>query len=190
DRLQLVVDEQDLGIRLAVRALQLLELALAEVGAPFRPGPVLDQLSDRLHECRECELPQLGELVPRIDSLGQHGGDEPALECGIRLALDHGRIMPGAKPVVVVARYRLIPMKLFPALAATGTYPFVKLEEAKRRLAAAGVDLIDFGKGDPREPTDPLIRRARARNPIGSPSHPPPGRPPGRQPAAAGGGGA
>src|SRR5919199_5233835 len=51
-------------------------------------------------------------------------------------------------------------MHLSPALAETGTYPFVKLEQAKRRLAAAGVELIDFGKGDPREPTDPMIRRA------------------------------
>jgi len=53
-------------------------------------------------------------------------------------------------------------MQLSPALEATGTYPFVRLEEAKRRLAAAGVELIDFGKGDPREPTDPMIRRALA----------------------------
>jgi succinyldiaminopimelate transaminase len=53
-------------------------------------------------------------------------------------------------------------MQLSPALAATGTYPFVKLEQAKRRLAAEGVELIDFGKGDPREPTDPMIRRALA----------------------------
>jgi len=53
-------------------------------------------------------------------------------------------------------------VQLSPALAATGAYPFVKLEQAKRRLAAAGVDLIDFGKGDPREPTDPMIRRALA----------------------------
>ena len=51
-------------------------------------------------------------------------------------------------------------MQLSPVLATTGTYPFVRLEEAKRRLAAAGVELIDFGKGDPREETDPLIRRA------------------------------
>jgi succinyldiaminopimelate transaminase len=51
-------------------------------------------------------------------------------------------------------------VQLSPVLAATGTYPFVKLEEAKRRLAAAGVELIDFGKGDPREETDPLIREA------------------------------
>ncbi|MFL6030287.1 MAG: pyridoxal phosphate-dependent aminotransferase [Gaiellaceae bacterium] len=53
-------------------------------------------------------------------------------------------------------------MHLSPALAATGTYPFVKLEQAKRRLAAGGVALIDFGKGDPREPTDPMIREALA----------------------------
>jgi aspartate aminotransferase len=51
-------------------------------------------------------------------------------------------------------------VQLSPVLGATGTYPFVRLEEAKRRLAAEGVELIDFGKGDPREETDPLIRRA------------------------------
>jgi succinyldiaminopimelate transaminase len=53
-------------------------------------------------------------------------------------------------------------MHFSPALAATGTYPFVKLDQAKRRLAAEGVELIDFGKGDPREPTDPMIRQALA----------------------------
>jgi succinyldiaminopimelate transaminase len=51
-------------------------------------------------------------------------------------------------------------MNISPTLRATGVYPFVKLEQAKRRLAAAGVDLIDFGKGDPMEPTDPAIRQA------------------------------
>jgi succinyldiaminopimelate transaminase len=51
-------------------------------------------------------------------------------------------------------------VQLSPVLAATGTYPFVRLDEAKRRLAAEGVELIDFGKGDPREETDPLIRQA------------------------------
>src|SRR3954453_7529192 len=53
-------------------------------------------------------------------------------------------------------------MELSPVLAATGTYPFVRLEEPKRRLQAEGIELIDFGKGDPREETDPLIRRALA----------------------------
>lgn len=51
-------------------------------------------------------------------------------------------------------------MNLSPALAAAGMYPFVKLDQAKRRLAAEGVELIDFGKGDPREATDPRIREA------------------------------
>jgi succinyldiaminopimelate transaminase len=55
-------------------------------------------------------------------------------------------------------------MQLSPALAATGTYPFVRLEEAKRRLAEAGVEPLDFGKGDPQEPTDSLIRQALAAN--------------------------
>jgi acetylornithine aminotransferase len=49
-----------------------------------------------------------------------------------------------------------------PVLRETGTYPFVKLDEAKRRLRAEGVELIDFGKGDPREPTDARIREALA----------------------------
>jgi acetylornithine aminotransferase len=55
-------------------------------------------------------------------------------------------------------------VQLSPVLAATGAYPFVRLEEAKRRLAASGVELIDFGKGDPREETDPLIRDALVRS--------------------------
>jgi len=51
-------------------------------------------------------------------------------------------------------------VQLSPALAATGTYPFVRLEQAKRRLRAEGVEPIDFGKGDPQEETDAAIRRA------------------------------
>jgi len=47
-----------------------------------------------------------------------------------------------------------------PALAEAGTYPFVRLDQAKREAAARGIELIDFGQGDPREPTDPAIRQA------------------------------
>jgi succinyldiaminopimelate transaminase len=53
-------------------------------------------------------------------------------------------------------------MALSPVLAEQSTYPFVRLEQAKRTAAASGVEMIDFGQGDPREPTDPLIRRALA----------------------------
>jgi succinyldiaminopimelate transaminase len=49
---------------------------------------------------------------------------------------------------------------LSPILAEVGTYPFVRLEEAKRRVAARGIELIDFGVGDPRERTPALIREA------------------------------
>jgi len=47
-----------------------------------------------------------------------------------------------------------------PTLSEMATYPFVRLEEARRRLLAEGVEVIDFGKGDPNEPTDPMIRQA------------------------------
>jgi acetylornithine aminotransferase len=47
-----------------------------------------------------------------------------------------------------------------PVLAAQTTYPFVRIEQAKREAAANGVEIFDFGQGDPREPTDPVIRQA------------------------------
>jgi acetylornithine aminotransferase len=53
-------------------------------------------------------------------------------------------------------------MALSPVLAEQSTYPFVRLEQAKRAVAARGVEIIDFGQGDPREPTDPVIRQALA----------------------------
>ena len=53
-----------------------------------------------------------------------------------------------------------MPVRIAPTLAGMATYPFVQLEEARRRLVAQGIEVIDFGKGDPNEPTDPIIRRA------------------------------
>jgi succinyldiaminopimelate transaminase len=51
-------------------------------------------------------------------------------------------------------------IRIAPTLAEMATYPFVQLEEARRALVAQGVAVIDFGKGDPNEPTDPIIRQA------------------------------
>ena len=51
-------------------------------------------------------------------------------------------------------------IRIAPTLAQMATYPFVRLEEARRALVARGVDVIDFGRGDPNEPTDPIIRQA------------------------------
>jgi acetylornithine aminotransferase len=53
-------------------------------------------------------------------------------------------------------------MHVSPVLSAQTVYPFVRLEEAKRRKAAEGTRIFDFGMGDPREPTDARIRRALA----------------------------
>jgi len=47
-----------------------------------------------------------------------------------------------------------------PILERQTTYPFVRLHEAARRVEARGIEVIDFGTGDPREPTDPKIRQA------------------------------
>jgi succinyldiaminopimelate transaminase len=51
-------------------------------------------------------------------------------------------------------------VRISPTLAGMAAYPFVRLEETRRRLVAQGVEVIDFGKGDPNEPTDPRIRQA------------------------------
>jgi succinyldiaminopimelate transaminase len=51
-------------------------------------------------------------------------------------------------------------MSLSPVLAEMAAYPFVRLDAAKGEARARGIELIDFGMGDPREETDPLIRRA------------------------------
>jgi acetylornithine aminotransferase len=55
-----------------------------------------------------------------------------------------------------------VSVRLSPVLAGLGKYPFVRLDEAKARLRAAGVELIDFGIGEPREETAAFIREALA----------------------------
>jgi succinyldiaminopimelate transaminase len=56
------------------------------------------------------------------------------------------------------ASVRLV--RLSPLLERIGTYPFVRLDEARSRVEARGVEVIDFGLGDPRERTDPRIEAA------------------------------
>lgn len=53
-------------------------------------------------------------------------------------------------------------MSLSPVLASLQTYPFVRLDEAKAAARARGIELIDFGMGDPIEPTPHFIQRALA----------------------------
>ncbi len=51
-------------------------------------------------------------------------------------------------------------MPLSPVYRATSTYPFVRLGEAAAERRAKGLEVIDLGMGDPREPTDPAILQA------------------------------
>jgi succinyldiaminopimelate transaminase len=54
-------------------------------------------------------------------------------------------------------------VRLNPVLAGMQAYPFVRLAEAKRATAARGIQVIDFGIGEPREETPAFIRRALTR---------------------------
>jgi succinyldiaminopimelate transaminase len=53
-----------------------------------------------------------------------------------------------------------VTVRLSPVLSGLEAYPFARLAETKRRLLAEGVDLIDFGAGEPREETPAFIREA------------------------------
>ena len=51
-------------------------------------------------------------------------------------------------------------MQLSPVLADLAQYPFARLDDWKAEAAARGIELIDFGMGDPRERTPAFIRAA------------------------------
>ena len=59
-----------------------------------------------------------------------------------------------------LGRTSLPPLLLNPALERGGAYPLLRLEERRREVRERGVELFDFGTGDPREPTDPKIKLA------------------------------
>ena len=53
-------------------------------------------------------------------------------------------------------------MQLSPVLSELAQYPFARLDDWKAGAAASGIELIDFGMGDPREVTPQFIRDALA----------------------------
>ena len=53
-------------------------------------------------------------------------------------------------------------MRLNPVLTGMGTYPFVRVREAREAAEARGVPVVDLGVGEPREETPAFIRRALA----------------------------
>jgi len=52
---------------------------------------------------------------------------------------------------------------LSPVLQNQGVYPFVRLHQAAARVASDGVEIIDFGAGDPRGEAEPFIQEALTR---------------------------
>jgi acetylornithine aminotransferase len=53
-------------------------------------------------------------------------------------------------------------VQLSPVLSELAQYPFARLDDWKAEAAANGIELIDFGMGDPREVTPAFIREALA----------------------------
>jgi acetylornithine aminotransferase len=51
-------------------------------------------------------------------------------------------------------------MPISPVLRSQATYPFVRLSRAAAERRERGLEVIDLGMGDPREPTDPRILEA------------------------------
>ncbi len=101
-RLELAVDDHALRIRPLEELLQLLDLALADVGSLRRLSAVLHDGADRLDSGRARKLLHLGELCLGIHTLSQHCEDEPAL--GLRGTWDHRlAIMPASAPVSALA---------------------------------------------------------------------------------------
>ena len=51
-------------------------------------------------------------------------------------------------------------MQVSPVLARIGAYPFARLDAARAAAEARGVEVLDFGMGDPSEPPEPEIVQA------------------------------
>ena len=128
---------------------------------------MLYDFADRLHTCGTRKLPQLGELVGCFETRSQYRDRKPALglraRCRVRMGRAHGedyaRSALGSRartPLAVASSG----MQVSPVLAEQTDYPFVRLDEAKARIAAEGIRLLDFGMGEPRGMPDDTIRSA------------------------------
>ena len=92
-RRELVVDDEDVGLELLERLLELAELPLSDVGSRVGRHAMLDDVAARLDARGPCELAELVELRGGIDSLRDHREHEPTFglgaRAGIRLAHRH-----------------------------------------------------------------------------------------------------
>ena len=96
-RIELVVDDQDVGPAIGVEHLQLLELPLADVGPLVGACALLDERFHGVDQGRAGQLAQLVKLVLGVGALRQHGEEEPLLgleACGGLGAAGDGESMP------------------------------------------------------------------------------------------------
>src|SRR5205085_12277847 len=84
------------------------------------------------------------------------------LRAQARRARGDRRAAADARRIAALRGYRGLVTALSPVLLSLATYPFVRLDEAKAAARARGIELIDFGMGDPIEPTPQFIQDALA----------------------------
>ena len=161
-RAELVVDDEDVGGGGPESLLELVQLALADIAARVGTRTVLHDLVHGLDACGARELAQLRELfylarwvgAPRRRARARARRPAPD-RADVASQGDYAPTCPSPGE-----RLAFVPVRVSSVLAAQATYPFVRIEQAKRAAAASGIEIVDFGPGDPREPTDPLIRQA------------------------------
>src|SRR6266571_4757251 len=76
--------------------------------------------------------------------------------CAIRRVWAAAGSRPGTDDLMASS----ILVQLSPVLAELEQYPFTRLDDWKADARARGIELIDFGMGDPREVTPAFIREA------------------------------
>src|SRR5215208_3424870 len=91
------------------------------------------------------------ELRARCDSIRAPPG-RAGRDCGATAQLRRARAFRGYGLVVTLS----------PLLEALRTYPFVRLDQAKAAARERGIEVLDFGMGDPVDPTPAFIQRALA----------------------------
>ena len=93
-----------------------------------------------------------------LDALNLGPGDDPLCAHRRRARRDR-RARPNLRRAPDVPA-RELTVELSPLLAELGQYPFARLDDWRAEARRRGIEVIDFGVGDPREPTPAFIREA------------------------------
>ena len=127
----------------------------------------------RLRARAEAGLDARGRVHRAGDRRGQPRARRDAVRAPARRAGRDRRARADVRGAAALLRVAsAVPVS--PVLERQTTYPFVRLNEARRRVEARGIEVIDFGMGDPQRadrPADPRgARRRGLRERIGLPA--------------------